>query len=90
MKAYFAERQAFKDAHPLPVDVVLHCSYDYPMYIIAVTGTEHSARRGYPKAIDPAALVVTGEQIEAMKKFCGEHGIEIPGEPQWYLSSMWG
>jgi hypothetical protein len=90
MKAYFAELQAFKDAHPLPVEVVIHCSYDSPMYILAVTGTEHSARRGYPEAIDPSALVVTADQIEALKKFCVEYDIEIPGEPCWYLSSLWG
>jgi hypothetical protein len=34
--------------------------------------------------------VSTNGQICYGIAFCGEHGIEIPGEPRWYLSSMWG
>ena len=96
MDAHFAELRAFREAHPLPVKLVNHCSYDYPMYILAVPGTHKMARRGFPEAIDPASLSVTQEQREALLAFCREHGIgtlngiEVLDEPKWWLSSMWG
>lgn len=90
MNAHFAERQDFEKAHPLPVELVTHCSYDYPMYILAPPGAHHSAHRGYPKEIDPTVLSVSADQHEALLKFCRDHGIEIPGQPKWYLSSLWG
>lgn len=78
---------AFRDN--FPVDLVQHCSYDYPMYILAVRGTEIMASRGYPKEIDPLTLKVDPEKIEFLRKFCEEYGIEWE-EPKWYLCSMWG
>ncbi len=90
MKAYYAEQKAWEAAHPLPVEVVLHCSYDYPMTILAVPGTSKSASRGYPEPIDQSALTVTDAQREALLAFCREYEIEIPGEPKWWLSSMYG
>lgn len=72
-----------------PVDLVWHCSYQYPMYILAIRGTETTAARGYPQKIDPSSLVVANEKIEFLKKFCETYGIEWQ-EPKWYLCSMWG
>lgn len=78
---------AFRNNYP--IDLVLHCSYDYPMYILSVRGTGKSASRGYPKIINPAELTVTPEKISALKNFCEKYNIEWQ-EPQWYLCSMWG
>lgn len=69
------------------VDLVTHCSYDYPMYFLAVNGTEVSARRGYPKKLDLAD--VTAAKIQAMREFCEQMGIEWQ-EPSWHLMSIWG
>lgn len=81
------KRRDFRDN--FPVELVSHCSYEYPMYILAVNGTEITASRGSPEVIDPASLVVSPEKIEELRKFCEEYGIEWE-EPKWYLCSMWG
>ena len=88
--AYYAAQRAWDKANPMPVEIELHCSYDYPMCIIAVPGTCYSNRRGFPQEIDPAALVVTAEQRASLDAFCNEFDIEIPGEAKWWLTSMLG
>lgn len=81
------KRRDFRDN--FPVELVSHCSYEYPMYILAVKGTKITASRGSPKVIDPTSLVVSPEKIEKLRKFCEEYRIEWE-EPEWYLCSMWG
>lgn len=71
------------------VDMTLHCSYNYPMFILSVRGTEHRNSRGTPTEIEVSDLKVSQEDIEALKKFCEDHDIEWQ-EPKWYLVSMWG
>lgn len=70
-----------------PVEVITHCSYDYPMYFLALRGTKISASRGYPVAI--TTPTPTAEQIAAMRAFCEQHGIEWQ-EPSWHIFSLWG
>lgn len=89
--AYWNERSAFKEAHPLPFQVVNACSGDYPTWILAVDFTCLSANRGYPQSFDPATLVVTDGMRTMLLDFCKTHGIEIGNEqPKWWLSSYWG
>ena len=85
---WYKERKEWDDRHPIPVEVVLHCSYDYPMYIIAAKGKVYSARRGYPERIDTSKLTVTQKEMDTLKQFCAEHHID--GEIGWWLSSLWG
>lgn len=85
--AYFAKRNEILET--FPVDLELHCSYDYPMYILCVRGTRKRASRGSPESLDASALTVTPEQVAAFKAFCEEHDIDA-GEPGWLLFSMWG
>lgn len=80
----FAAQRAFREA--CPVDVVTHCSYDYPMYIIAVRGTESRNSRGYVTEI--ASLDVSRERLSAFTEWCAERG--ITGSPKWCLVSMYG
>lgn len=80
----FAAQRAYRDA--FPVSMTLHCSYDYPMYILAVRGSETCASRGNAKQI--TSLVVSEEKVAAFKEFCEKNGVE--GEPKWLLCSMWG
>lgn len=89
IKAYYAERDLFDKDHPsLPVEVVSHCSCEYPMYILAVPGTLKTAHRGDPMIVTPANLFVLPDAIDALIAFCNAHGIEV-SPPEWYLSSMW-
>ena len=87
---YFAESSKFAAAHPLPVELVNYCSGDCPMYVLAVPSTVLTARRGYPTEFDPAALTVTDEGRDTLRKFCADHGIKPPKEPTWLLTSYWG
>lgn len=70
-----------------PVELVYHCSWEYPMYFLAVYGTKLKAYRGSPttfKLRDPGAPTIAG-----MEQWCAAHGVEWR-TPGWYLMSMWG
>jgi len=70
----------------LPVEIITHCSGEYPMYFLAVRGTEHQARRGYPEKAPQRAIEQS--EIDALRAFCEKHGIEWQ-EPSWHIFSMW-
>lgn len=90
IKAYYDEERAFDLEHPtLPVQVVMHCSYNFPMYILAVPSSVYEAARGHPEAIDLEKLFVTPDQEGRLVAFCNAHGIEV-SQPRWWLASMWG
>lgn len=69
-----------------PADMTMHCSYDYPMYILSMRGTATRAWRGTPREID--SLGVDPSKVDEFKAWAAERGIE--GEPKWILCSMWG
>lgn len=83
----FKKDQGFRDSHP--VDMTWYCSYDYPMFILTVRGTETRVSRGDAEEINPDNLKVSEEKIAALKAFCEEYDIEWQ-EPKWLLVSMWG
>lgn len=76
-----------KAVEQFPVDLITHCSYEYPMYFLAVRGTEQKAWRGSPRSVD--APEMSGKQILELKRFCEKHEIEWQ-EPKWHIFSMWG
>ncbi len=82
----FSDQQEARDK--IPVDMVRHCSYDYPMFIFAVRGYEFSASRGYPMEITADKLKVDPEKLKAFKLWLAERGIQ--GEPSWFLCSIMG
>ena len=86
---YYEEKRAWEKANPFPIDVVYHCSYDYPMFILAVKS--FSASRGYPVPINPLSdLNVDSVDMERLDRFVDEY-IGRPNEPAgWWLASMWG
>ena len=84
---YYDTRRAFKEKHPLLIELVPHCHCDNPMYIVAAKGTVLTASRGYPQEVTPEILTVSNETREALINFCKEHGLE--GEPKWWLASDW-
>lgn len=70
-----------------PADLVWHCSSDYPMYFLAVNGTQVEAYGGCPKSFKLPEI--SEEQIAALKAWCEKNGVEWQ-EPAWHLMSYWG
>ena len=89
ISAYHRESIDFGKQNPPPVELVTHCSHDYPMYVLAIPGTVKKANRGYPVVLNPQELVVTNEQTKSLIDFCNEYNIEMKDKPNWYLVSMW-
>lgn len=88
--AYFNEVRTFDLEHPtLPVEVVMHCSYNHSMFILAVPGSLRRATRGDPTEIDLEKLFVMPDKVDPLVAFCNAHGIEV-SQPRWWLASMWG
>lgn len=89
-KAYFDAKGKLEDASP--VEIVMHCSYDYPMYILALKGTHLFASRGTPKKVNFERLnsLVTEEKLAEARKFCAEYGLPEFYGADWLLFSMWG
>jgi hypothetical protein len=81
---YHARESEAKAA--LGVDIVTHCSGEYPMYLLAAKSQE--ARRSYPEAAD-FTLPENGDERLAW-------ALEVLGikpeadKPQWLLASYWG
>lgn len=88
---YYTHRREWKKANPLPVELVHHCSGDYPMYIIALPETYKNASRGYPEPLELTDFEVSAERAMELVHFCEKYGIDIGEEyPRWWLSSYWG
>lgn len=82
---YVAKEEAMKNS---PIEIVLHCSYDFPMYIVALKGTTTKAWRGSPKELTIPFIELA--RIAEAKAFCEEHKIHPFHNPKWLLCSMWG
>ena len=87
---YFGEKISFSKAHPIPVELVNYCSSNYPIYALAVQGTVITTSRGHPEVIDLSSLIVDNEKVDAMLKFCNDHGIELKRNLSWILASYYG
>ena len=85
-RAYSEARDAAIAA--CPVEIITLCSYDYPMYFLALRGKKQRAWRGSPVVVDTTAAP-DAYRIASMRKFCEEHGIDWQ-EPQWHIFSLWG
>ena len=83
---YFAAQREFQKANPLPIEEIMHCSGDYPMYILATVSSPKTARRGYPETIDN--LDVVEAEKDVLLRFCEQWELEGEG-PAWWLSSLW-
>lgn len=70
-----------------PLELVRHCSGDYPNWILAVRGTVKTARRGYPVALNGSLPTIPKEGITALNEWCEKYGIEKVWD--WYLCSDW-
>lgn len=78
------------------VGIRSHCSCDYPVPYIYVSGTKTTAWRGSPQEIDPASMQVdTAEWDEKLADFVAHYNVslsapewgEAPKGPGWFLVS---
>ncbi len=73
-----------------PVELVSHCSGDYPMYIIAAKDSKQSASRGYPEELNLASMVEATESYKkAVSDFLDKYNIVYTGNISWILCSYW-
>lgn len=70
------------------VDLVWHCSYEYPMYLLAATASVKTAYRGDPQFLGQD-LTQNGTWRNLLRDFCNKTGIPFE-EPQWILCSWYG
>ena len=87
--AEYEHQREWDKANPLPFKVVNYCSDSCPIYALAV-GEVLTAARGYPIALVPSDLVVDEMVIVKVREVCRAHGVNLDGEPKWYLASYWG
>ena len=91
---YYNHRNSFEKSLPeLPIELVWHCSYDYPMFIIALPDTKKIAWRGAPRKVSIGEMmrapVIYG--TSKIVEFCNKYGIDISElTPSWWLVSMYG
>lgn len=86
---YFQRRDFLKN-YPMPVELVKHCSSNYPMYILAVPGTVKRATRGCPLRIGVNDLSeVKPHDLSSLAKFIGDYEIKVDDYPGWYMVSYW-
>lgn len=85
----------------LGIDMTLYCSYECPMYILAVPGTETNVSRGSVEVIDPDKMKISQEQLDKLKAFFDtyvvgpdveydEYDYKPTFDPKWLLASMYG
>lgn len=87
---YYDSRNAWKDAHPAPVELVNYQSGECPAYILAIPSSVLIAHRGYAEVFRPSELVAKDDEAEKLMEFCSKYGLEFEEGPCWLLSSYWG
>lgn len=81
----WTERQEAWDAYP--VDLVRHCSCEYPMWIVIPRGAQVTATRGDPTLVQLTDFIVAQDHINEFTEWCYERG--IVDEPGLYVCSLW-
>ena len=75
----------------LPVQVITHCSTDYPMYILSAALTTHTSYRGRSRLLNMKSLTVQDEWAQNLQTALDALGIKPKQkEPGWILASLWG
>ena len=88
---YFDKRREFVKSLPkLPIKMVIHCSFDYSMWIMAIPETVMSVSRGYPQKIPDGFVHHDPQWDKTLVEFCEQYKIEIPDQPSWWLTSLYG
>lgn len=87
---YYDEKQAFKEAHPLPGRFENYCHHECPMWMLMVPSTFKRNSRGDATEIDPQKMTVTDEEKKALLDFCEKYDLKYENGPSWFLTSYWG
>jgi hypothetical protein len=77
----------------LGVEFLHHCSGDYPMYMLVISGSEQSASRGYPESINPREMemaVENGNWPQTLRAVMEKLEIDGDKDMGWTLCSYWG
>ena len=85
---HFAHRSKWEEENPMPVALESSGTGSCPLYMIVVPGIGRSSDWS-AKAFKPGELVVTAEQVQALKDFLTKYEIEHDGEPTWLLSGYY-
>jgi hypothetical protein len=85
---YYQAIHTFKEAHPIPIDIVSHAGGDDSEEIIAVKGSEIWTSWDSPTEV-PSTLTVKDEDIKIFKDFCKKY-LNEDVEPKWLLSAYYG
>jgi len=94
IRKYYDHFDNFKKSNPMPVDIISHCSFECPMYIIAAKKTYSYSIRGIPTKIRLNDMNINDAAIiDFCERYCKpkneyEHFPEMT--PTWLLSSMYG
>lgn len=81
---YYERKRAIIDA--CPVELIMHCSGDYPMWILSLRGSFVRACRGQVVDIDLPRMEES--DVAKFKEWCASNGVEWK-EPKWLLTSLW-
>ena len=82
---YYEEVQKIKAE--CPVELIWFCSYEYPMYFVALKDTKIKARRGDIEMVKMRNI--SSQELDKLKDFCKKYSIEWK-EPNWFLFGMNG
>ena len=85
---YYRAIHDFRETHPLLVEVVNYCSYDYPRHILAVADQVKLANREYAREITQEDLTNLASNLDILTQFCQKHSIETGEKPKLWLSSL--
>ena len=80
----------WRKENPIPIELVMYCSYDYPTYLIAAPEYNYSVSRGYASKIRLPSHEEIAKYRKTIVDFCNKWGIEMPCEPDFYLTSLYG
>ena len=82
--SYWEKKYALERA--CPVELIQHCSGDYPMYFVSIRGTNQRVYRGSPEVL--RTRIMGQDEVNILTDFCAKHSIPQT-LPAWYLFSDW-
>jgi hypothetical protein len=71
------------------ITIMIHCSSEFPEYIVCAAEPRYTASRGAPVRIHPLNLETPPAGFRILD-YCKEHGLETDGIIGWLLFSYWG
>jgi len=92
----YKEREAFLDKNLPPIEMSMHCAYEYPMYIMTTPFVEeYGNSRGDATEINAKDMLdvegIKGEKARnTIRDFCKKYKIENDFYFSWWLTSLYG